>query len=48
MVDRVVRVTQQGLGNRLGGSLKGALVGVVLAVVAAGACLLGGARGTGV
>lgn len=34
MADRVVRVTQQGLGGRLGGSIKGAVVGVLFAVVA--------------
>jgi hypothetical protein len=34
MADRVVRVTQQGWGSRIGGSIKGALVGIVLAIVA--------------
>jgi hypothetical protein len=34
MADRVVRVTQQGIGGRLGGSIKGVIVGVVLAVAA--------------
>jgi len=34
MANRVVRVTQQGVGGRLGGSIKGAIVGVVLAVAA--------------
>ena len=34
MANSVVRVTHQGLGNRLGGSIKGALVGVLFALLA--------------
>jgi hypothetical protein len=34
MADRVVRVTQQGWGSRLGGSIKGAVVGILLAIIA--------------
>ncbi|HEV8238682.1 MAG TPA: hypothetical protein VGS57_04895 [Thermoanaerobaculia bacterium] len=34
MSHSAVRVTQQGLGGRLGGSLKGAVVGVIFALVA--------------
>jgi hypothetical protein len=34
MANRVVRVTQQGWGSRIGGSIKGVIVGIILAIAA--------------